>query len=155
MYQLWPHPRKEKIQLPFFVVKFLPTQKGKVLFLGSTVTLSVVPPKEELSNRHSATEISGKALTPKWVPMKRIPCQFYQNSSLQPFGESAIRPFILYSQIKGTRQTSIVIPKKILVKILVKPTLHHRKLWQNDSTKMSPDGKDSLDNYYYCHASSS
>jgi len=59
-------------------------------------------------------ETSGKAGIPKWVPMKRIPWQFSQNSSLQLFGEPAIRPFILYNQIKGTRQTSIVIPKKSL-----------------------------------------
>ena len=88
--------------------------KGKVLFLDNTVTLSIVPPKEELSNRHSTMETSGKAGIPKWVPMKRIPWQFSQNSSLQLFGEPAIRPFILYNQIKGTRQTSIVIPKKSL-----------------------------------------
>ncbi len=52
--------------------------KGKVLFLDNTVTLSIVPPKEELSNRHSTMETSGKAGIPKWVPMKRIPWQFYQ-----------------------------------------------------------------------------
>jgi len=65
MYQLWPHPRKGKIQLPFFVLKFLPAKKEKVLFLNRTLTPSVVTPKEELSNRHSITETSDKAILPK------------------------------------------------------------------------------------------
>ena len=69
--------------------------------------------------------------------MKRIPWQFYQNSSLQLFGESAIRPLIFYTQIKGTRQTSIVIPKNPCQTDTTLQKALTKRLYQNESRRKS------------------